>query len=103
MPAMLRHSAAQRRQACAHSWQCAIGCLPHSSAQLSQTSAHIWHTAIANSLPRAMYDAASRQMDAQSMSSAMHCAIALTSCSCKQDAAQRSHASAQALHASMQD
>jgi len=88
MPAILLHSAAQRRQACAHSWQWFIWCFPHSSPQVSQISAHIWQNAEANSLPRAMYEAASLQICAQSMSKAMQRAIALTSRSWRQDATQ---------------
>ncbi|MGZ8294155.1 MAG: hypothetical protein ACXWVG_14005 [Telluria sp.] len=85
----------------AHCLQCSALWSVHSSAQLSQTSAHIWHTAVANSLSRAMYDEAMRQICAQSMSSAMQRAIILTSFSRKHEAKQKSHASAQASHASM--
>jgi hypothetical protein len=50
-----------------------------------------------------MYAAARRHIWAQSMSVAMQRAIILTSCSFKQDAAQKSHASAQELQASIQE
>jgi hypothetical protein len=50
-----------------------------------------------------MKPAASRHICAQSMSSAMQRAIAFTSVSFRQEAAQRSQAVAQALQASMQD
>ena len=66
---------------------------------MSAQSAQI---ALAWVLPRAMTAAANVQIWAQSMSSAMHLAIILTSVSCKQEAAQWLQATAQALQASMQ-
>jgi hypothetical protein len=54
------------------------------------------------SLSRDIAAAANAHIAAQSMSSAMHRAIILTSCSCKQDAAQWLQATAQMLQASMQ-
>jgi hypothetical protein len=50
-----------------------------------------------------MYAVASRQISAQSMSSAMQRAIFWTSFSRRQEEAQWLHATAQALQASMQD
>jgi hypothetical protein len=93
---MLRHSSAQRRQAAAQAWQWSIECLPHSCAHRSQVSAHSLHIATASSLPRAIAPAAKVQIAAQSMSLAMQRAIAVTSGSCKQAAAQWLHAVAQA-------
>jgi hypothetical protein len=54
------------------------------------------------SLSRDIDPAANAHIAAQSMSSAMHRAIMLTSSSFKQDAAQRLHATAQLLQASTQ-
>ena len=100
---MRRHCSAQRRHAWAHSRQWSIECISHSWAQASQTSAQVSQIIPASSLPRAMYPAASRQRAAQSMSSRMQRAIALTSFSFRQEAAQWSQATAQSLQASMQD
>jgi hypothetical protein len=66
---------------------------------MSAQSAQI---AWACALSRAMAAVAIAQISAQSISSAMHLVIILTSVSCKQDAAQWLHATAQALQASMQ-
>lgn len=65
-------------------------------------SAQSVQIALAWALPRAMAAAASAQIWAQSMSSAMHLAITLTSVSCRQEVAQWLQATAQVLHASMQ-
>ena len=85
---MLRHSSAQRRQAAAQAWQCAISCLPHSRAHRSQASAHSLQIAVASSLSRAIAPAARVQIAAQSTSLAMQRAMAVTSGSCKQADAQ---------------
>jgi hypothetical protein len=103
MPLMRRHSAAQRRQALAQSWQCCIGCLPHSAAHMSQISAQDWQIMLATSLPLAIAPAARRHIWEQSISRAIQRAIDFTSCSCKQPAAHMSQARAQSLQASMQD
>jgi hypothetical protein len=58
--------------------------------------------AAACALPRAINAAAKRQAWAQSMSKAMHFAIAATCSSFKHIAAQLSHALAHALHALIQ-
>jgi hypothetical protein len=65
-------------------------------------SAQTRQIALAKSLPRAIAAAASWQMAAQSMSSAMQRAIIFTSGSFRQALAQWLHAMAQALQASMQ-
>lgn len=80
-----------------------MSCLPHSAAQASHTEAQTPHIAAACSEPRAISPTAVRHAAAQSMSSAMQRAIACTSGSRRQALAQWSHASAQALQASMQD
>ena len=103
MAPILRHSAAQRAQAAAHSWQCCIGCLPHSPAHMSHKSAHAWHNSSATSLPRATNPAAIRHNCAQSISSAMQRVIIFGSGSRRQAAAQRSHASAHWLQASIHE
>jgi hypothetical protein len=100
---MRLHSSAHRRQAFAHSWQCAILCVAHSSPQASQMVAQTRQIAALYSLSLDIAAAASWQMAAQSMSSAMHRAIIFTSSSLKHDAAQLLHATAQSLHASMHD
>jgi hypothetical protein len=100
---MRRHSSAQRLHAAAHSWQWLIWCLEHWSPQAWQMSAQRWQIALAFSLSRAIKLAARRHIWAQSISVAMQRAIIFTSCSCKQDAAQKSQASAQALQASIHD
>jgi hypothetical protein len=68
--------------------------LEHSSPHAWQICAHAAHIAFADSLARAIAAAATAQMSAQSMSSAMHRAIILTSCSWRQDEAQWLQASA---------
>lgn len=94
--AMLRHSCAQRRQATAHCRQCSMcWCRSHSCAHNSQICAQKAQKTLALSLARLMADAATSQAWAQSMSSAMQRAIILTSCSCRQDAAQWLQLSAQ--------
>lgn len=100
---MRLHSSAHRRQAFAHSWQCAIWCLAHSSPQASQIVAHTPQMAALHSLCRAIAAAASWQIAAQSMSSAMHRAIIFTLSSFRHAAAQLLHTTAQSLHASMHD
>jgi hypothetical protein len=99
--AIFRHSTPQRRQASAHCWQWSMSCLAHSKAQASQTSAHSRHAAGAWSLPPAMKAAAKWQICAQSVSSPMHRAMAFTSGSCRQQAAQWLQATAQAWQAAM--
>lgn len=99
---MRSHSAAQARQASAHFWQWSIWCWPHSSAQALQISTQRRQKACAWSLPRAIKEAATRQICAQSMSRAIQRAIAFTSSSLRHAAEQKSQASAQVLQASMQ-
>jgi len=99
---MFRHSWAHAWQARAQAWQWSMACLAHSSPQVWQTSAHALQIVLAFSLPRAIAGAATAQIWAQSMSSAIHRAIIFTSGSCRHEAAQWLHAMAQALQASMQ-
>jgi hypothetical protein len=101
--AIFRHSSAQRLQACAQSWQCWALCLAHSSPHALQISAHSLQMALAWALPRAIAAAASWQIAAQSISSAMHLVIAFTSSSARHEAAQWLQAVAHSLHASMHD
>ncbi|KQW87265.1 hypothetical protein ASC94_28100 [Massilia sp. Root418] len=100
--AMAWQAWAQRRHASAQAWQWSISWVPHSSPQAAHISPHSLHIAGAKRLPLLIRAAASRHAWAQSMSNAMHFAMALTSCSARQEAAQLSQAVAQALHASMQ-
>lgn len=100
--AMLRQASAQVLQALAQSWQWSILCLPHSWLHAVQMSAQRAQIAFACWLFLAIAAAASAQMPAQSMSSAMQAAIFFTSGSCRQAAAQWLQATAQALQASIQ-
>jgi cobalamin biosynthesis Mg chelatase CobN len=95
-------ASAQRLQARAQAWQWSMSCLAHSSPQAPHASAHSAHRASACSLPRAIKAAAVLHRAAQSMSSAMQRAMALTSGSRRQEAAQVLQAAAQRLQASMQ-
>jgi hypothetical protein len=78
-------------------------CFSHSAAHSSQTSAQSEQICGASSLPRPIQAAATRQICAQSVSTAMQRAIAFGSSSFRHIEAQCSHASAQALQASIQD
>jgi hypothetical protein len=102
MPAMLRHSLAQRRQAIAQSLQCSCWCCSHSLAQASQISAHASHRVEASLLPRCIRPTHTRHTWAQSISVAMQWVMLATSASCRQLAAQWSQAAAQSLQASIQ-
>jgi len=78
---MERHSSAHLRHASAQRWQCSILCFEHSSAHRWHTSAQAAQMTFELSLARLIAAAASAQISAQSMSSAMQRAIILTSCS----------------------
>jgi hypothetical protein len=86
--AIRRHSSEQTRHAWAQAWQCACGWRAHSPPQASHTSAHKRHRSRACKLSRDMYEAARRQIAAQSMSRRTHSTIILTSSSLRQALAQ---------------
>ena len=101
--AILRHSSAHLRHACAHNLQCSIcWCFSHSSAHASQNSAHVLQICFTNSLSLDINWEAVQQTEAQSRSNWMHRSNIFTSCSLRQEVAHSSHDSAQALQASMQ-
>jgi hypothetical protein len=97
--AMAAQASAHCMHASAHRLQWAMVCLPHSAAQPRQAAAHSAQMASMWSPPRAMEAAASRQRSAHSRSSAMQCAMGLGLASWRQAVAHCRQAAAHSLHA----
>ena len=100
--AILRHSSAQLRHACAHLLQWSTLCLSHSWAHASHTSAHRLQNCFANWLSIDINAADAQHTSAHSLLVWTQFAIILTSCSLRSEVAQNSHASAQRMQASIQ-